>query len=359
MKWLLGWLLALLVAPMAHATVVPTPPSAASQAAKEAVAKHTQSSLDAYMAEIARFVQPQEKLTTDTIAVVTAVMDGADKAFELFDAKAGRQRARAWSMPWREAQQSAFSILKVRAASLPDFKIETLTRLGADDQLKEQIRVVQQLPSAIRAGIEESEQASLRFMGFAARTAEGDNKAADAMPAEIIRLSTVLIDVENRQLELSLAGIRPGHPQRAVTRSGVALNHSMIALLKGMVAGLTEDDVTRATHLAEARRRIVEAQAATAEVNGAAEKMKSLLLSVDLDELAPEQHAKLVKMMDSYGPSAQVELKMADTMSKAVDHVASGDPEAMATVNQLLTELEELTTERLRIHAARLDGLAQ
>lgn len=211
-----------------------TPALARAQAPAAATSVNTDTAAEvqAYIGRLATWAQPFHQSVaeqTDALVEIIGALETATSHYQ-GDHKAGQAWARQWAKAqkqrWDDIQKRFDAVSGVPLPAAPFPEVAALTeKMGA-------------LPSIMGVHLAQNRVLADRMAVQISAMAGGDQKAAEALPAEVMDISVALLEGENQMLAAGMPMVPQGHPQRELMAAGRHANLAVIALLQAQKANL-------------------------------------------------------------------------------------------------------------------------
>jgi hypothetical protein len=293
------------------------------------------------MGDLGRWVAGPQAVIAESTVYSGVVIDGVTAAVEPgLKGKAGE----AWARDWVQKVDRDGEALLARARAVQPMSpalVAQLKRLGPEGD--RMIAAFQRYPAQIEAYMVDLVGFKNTVKPLVIRAAAGDAKAKDELGIRTLGGMRVVLQGENRLMDLSLALSPAGNPQGALTRAMLESNNALIALLAAQEKLMLDPNADASADIAEARARVADGRKQADLIWPYAQRTKGTF------DALPDGATKtrMLSVLDSFRDSAAIERQILDIMDAYADVLAGkGDFDGLEA---RMNELQSLIDRRVAL----------
>lgn len=308
--------------------------------------------LSALMGQLGASLKPYQVIVIDSVQLVSLTLEGASRAT---DDNGGSPPA--WLDDWKLRLAAQRALVQKERDALQPFKPGGLTAYASDPRVARMIKAFEALPDKMRRLADRSLAAADEALPLVDKAANGDLTAQKALLTVTLRGAVDNLDAQDSILDLGGLFAAGDHPQLALNQGIKAQNEAMRELLNYRIAQLSGEAPDRAAALAAVRQALARSRASLAQVRPQAALMQS---RVAASGVSPEYSARIKLAMATYGPSAEVELRIDQLIEDNTDIFLGDQPEPEPGAAEAFDkQIEALSAQRMSLQQRRQAALTQ
>jgi hypothetical protein len=323
---------------------------ATSSAAKPAVAAAPQPEGEAWVANVAKWMQPIASVSQRQSVVVIALLGGGNTARGYLTKKASKDGA-VWAESWSKARAIELDTLQSDSNALTQDLPPISPALANDPTVQSLQTSLSGYRRAVRTNTDQLVAMSRQVLGLISAMAGGDETAAAEFARRAGQLTIAMLSAEVANVQAGTAFLRSGDPERDVATCNIEGDLALITILQARADGVLSSG--RAATAAQARQHARAALAAAEQMTLDAQSQLVRVKSAGAGQLTPEFIERVTRSLATYTESAEIERQIAQVLLIGADHVEKGDIETSPEVQKAMASLSPLVQRRVALDMQR------
>lgn len=306
--------------------------------------------MSALMAQIATSLKPYQVLAADSVKLLSLTLEGASRAAE---AESGAPPA--WLDDWKVRLAAQRAVVQRERDTLQPFRPGGLTNYASDPMVARMIKALTQIPDTMRRLADSTLATADEALPLVDRAANGDRQAQAGLLRVTLSGAVENLDAQDAMLDFGGMFGSMEHPQLALGEGIKGQNQAMRLLLNYRIAQLSGESPDPVATLAAVRTALAQSRSDLAKVRPQAAR---LLARISATPMSPEYKARLKTAFETYGASADVELRIDQLIEDNTDIFLSATP-APGSGEAFDRQVSALSQQRMSLQQQRQASLTQ